>query len=370
MTPFETQVPDTDVSVSLRARIPEFFAGLEDLRRAPFQVDEGEFVSALRGFRGDGISTLVLNPPSASKDAQREIRWGALLEQARALGGLSGKAKVSVLVPIRDGDRYFLDAVQSVVAQTFTSWEVLFIDDGSRDASTARMTQLAALGGGRFRCLAHPGRQNRGLPASRNLGLSHARGEYVAMLDIDDVWLENKLEKQVRLLEAHPACAMAYGPISYWFGWTGRTEDMRRDFMSPHGRRHDVQLPPPDALRHVILHRDGFPIPSGALVRRATLASSGIRFDESFGMYEDDVFLSQIASRHPVYLHSEVLERYRQHRNSFTAVAERHGDYSPHRSNEARNRFLRWLDAYLERSGCDPDGDLRSLIPGQLESMY
>jgi hypothetical protein len=197
--------------------------------------------------------------------------------------------------------------------------------------------------------------------------LGRARGRYIAMLDIDDFWLSEKLARQLSVLERFPEVAMVYGPIVYWYGWTGRKLDMLRDFVSPHGRRHDLVIQPPEQLRHMVIYRDGLPTPSGTLVRHSILREVGIRFDESFGVYEDAVFLSQIALRFPVYLMSESFDRYRQHGDSFVAQAIRTGEFSKHLPSHARGVFLRWLESHVSGSGFDNDGALLAEIRLQLK---
>ena len=60
------------------------------------------------------------------------------------------------------------------------------------------------------------------MSASRNLGVRHAKGRYIAFLDADDVWLPWKLEHQVGLLNSHPEAGMVYGPAQWWYSWNGR----------------------------------------------------------------------------------------------------------------------------------------------------
>ena len=73
----------------------------------------------------------------------------------------------------------------------------------------------------KIRYLEHEGHQNRGMSATRNLGIRYAAGKYVAFLDVDDLWLPEKFEKQVAILEAQPEAAIVYGPTSVWHGrWT------------------------------------------------------------------------------------------------------------------------------------------------------
>jgi glycosyltransferase involved in cell wall biosynthesis len=71
------------------------------------------------------------------------------------------------------------------------------------------------------RYLEHEGHQNLGMSASRNLGIRHAQGEYLAILDADDVWLLHILEEQVAVLESHPEAAIVYGSLYWWYSWTG-----------------------------------------------------------------------------------------------------------------------------------------------------
>src|SRR5689334_20378787 len=128
---------------------------------------------------------------------------------------------VSVIMIFLNGERFLLEAVRSVLQQTYQSWEILLVDDGSTDASTEIARRFALDSPERIRYLEHAQHANRGMSASRNLGMRYARGAYLAFLDADDIWLPAKLEKQVAILEAHPEAAMAYGPLYFWSEWPG-----------------------------------------------------------------------------------------------------------------------------------------------------
>ena len=119
--------------------------------------------------------------------------------------------RVSVVMIFLDEERFLAEAIESVRAQTFTDWELLLVDDGSSDGSSAIARGYAEREGDRIRYLEHPGHENRGMSASRNLGIRHARGDLVALLDADDVWLQHKLSRQVALLDANPDAEMIYG---------------------------------------------------------------------------------------------------------------------------------------------------------------
>jgi glycosyltransferase involved in cell wall biosynthesis len=129
------------------------------------------------------------------------------------------KPQVSVIVIFLNEEQFLEEAIASVFAQSYARWELLLVDDGSTDGSTAIARQYAQQYPEKVRYLEHEGHLNRGMSASRNLGARHAAGKYIAFLDGDDVWLPNKLEQQVAILEVHPEAAMVYGPLRRWYSW-------------------------------------------------------------------------------------------------------------------------------------------------------
>jgi glycosyltransferase involved in cell wall biosynthesis len=116
-------------------------------------------------------------------------------------------ALVSVIIPIYDRGSQVLATIESVLAQTiFDRCEIILVNDGSTDDTGEFLTQTYG---------EHPRIQiihqrNRGVAAARNRGLKAARGEYIAFLDHDDVWLPEKLEKQLAALRSTPDAAVAY----------------------------------------------------------------------------------------------------------------------------------------------------------------
>src|SRR5215207_10509527 len=141
---------------------------------------------------------------------------------------MSSKPLVSCIIIFLNAERFMREAIESVFAQTYDNWELLLVDDGSTDGSTHMALRYAERHSGKVRYLEHLGHQNRGMSASRNLGLSHAKGEYIGFLDADDVWLPHKLQQQVQILNSHPEAGMVYGTWQYWYSWTGRPEDIQR----------------------------------------------------------------------------------------------------------------------------------------------
>src|SRR3989442_388097 len=104
-------------------------------------------------------------------------------------------ARVSVVIPFLNAEKFIQETIESVFAQTYPDWELLLVDDGSTDGSKTIAQHYAARFPDKVRYLTHNNHQNKGRSASRNLGFEHARGELIAFLDSDDVWLPRKLEE-------------------------------------------------------------------------------------------------------------------------------------------------------------------------------
>ncbi len=251
---------------------------------------------------------------------------------------------VSVVTIFLDADRYLAEAIASVLGQTYDSWELLLVDDGSTDGSTALAREWAARAPDRVRYLEHPGHANRGKSSSRNLGIEQARGAYVTFLDADDVFLPDKLERQVAILERHREAAMVYGRTLYWFDGAA---DGARNLMSKLGVEPDRLFHPPALL--TLFLRDGGSVPCiCSLVARRELVRALGGFEERIQhLYEDQVLLAKLCLAAPVYVESGCRERYRQHGQSSSALAIRTGAYDPLAPNPARAAFLSWLTEHL-----------------------
>jgi glycosyltransferase involved in cell wall biosynthesis/SAM-dependent methyltransferase len=253
---------------------------------------------------------------------------------------------VSVITIFHNEERFLAEAVESVLAQTYGTWELLLCDDGSSDRSPEIARRYAAEHPDRIRYLHHPGRANRGMSATRNLGLAHASGEYVSFLDGDDVWVPEKLTRQVTLIEQHPEAAGVYGRLHVWHAWTRRSGDLDRDYIQPLGVEPDTLVRPPHLLIRFL--RNDVYTPSGLLFRKAVLDEVG-GYDESFrGMHEDGIVLAKICLRWPLYASGEVWYKYRQHPDSCCTVSIASG-----KDRDALRRYLEWIEGYLRRDGTE-----------------
>jgi glycosyltransferase involved in cell wall biosynthesis len=251
---------------------------------------------------------------------------------------------VSVIIIFLDEERFIREAIESVFAQTYENWELLLVDDGSRDASTQIARRYAEQNPGKVRYLEHHGHQNRGMSASRNLGIRNARGEYIGFLDADDVWRPEKLAQQATILKLYPDAAMVCGPVEWWYSWTGKPEDIGRDYVVAVRVQPDTLFKPLQLLSR-LLGNETVTTTSG-LVRREAFETVG-GFEENFhGLYEDQAFFAKLCSKAPVYIASQCWYRWRKHPDSCCSLAVSNGQYQ-----SARSIFLSWLQNYLAEQG-------------------
>jgi glycosyltransferase involved in cell wall biosynthesis len=271
---------------------------------------------------------------------------------------MDGRPLVSVVIPFLDAERFIEEAILSVLEQSYQGWELFLVDDGSTDGSTEIARDYATRHPTSVRYLEHAGHQNLGKSASRNRAIQNASGKYVAFLDADDVWLSNILEDQLAILESHPDAAMVYGPIQWWYSWTGEPEDFARDYVEELGVPPDAVVEPPTLL--TLFLQDKAAVPSDILVRREIIERVG-RFEESFKvMYEDQVFYAKVCLAAPVFASGKCWYRYRQHPDSSCAKGMITGEYFA-----SRPVFLEWLRAYVSRQEAE-DGALWQALDKEL----
>ncbi|CAN5899516.1 hypothetical protein BH23ACT5_BH23ACT5_10660 [soil metagenome] len=254
---------------------------------------------------------------------------------------------VSVVLIFLDGERFLAEAIDSIIGQTYSRWELILVDDGSAPAATSIARRYAEFDSARIRYLEHPGHANRGMSASRNLGILHSRGEFVAMMDADDVWLPHKLERQVAILHQHPEAGMVYGATKYWYSWTGDPADLERDYTPDPGVPPNRAFPPGTLTPNLYPFGVGTtPFQCDTIFRRDALWRSG-GFEEEFpGIFEDCVFYHKVFLDETVFVSGECWGLYRIHAASCSA-AERNEETM----DGAELRFLLWVSGLLERGG-------------------
>lgn len=186
--------------------------------------------------------------------------------------------RVSVVMPVYNVEAYIAEAIESVLAQSFTDWELLIIDDGGSDRSIDIAAEYCDP---RIRIIAQ---RNRGLAGARNTGIAHARGDYIALLDSDDRWLPEKLALHIIHLDAAPDVDVSYSASRFIDG----EGHVLRQAQTPQLHNITPQL---------ILCRNPVGNGSAPVLRRSTLdrvafthpdeAGRTCWFDESFRQSED-----------------------------------------------------------------------------------
>ena len=259
--------------------------------------------------------------------------------------------KVSVVVPFLNSGKFISESIESVLTQTYTSWELVLIDDGSDDESTTIAKTFALESRGKITYLEHEGHKNRGMPASRNLGIRHSRGEYIAHLDSDDVWTCDLLADQVAILDRNPAVAMTFGPMKLWANWD-TTQRLRQDRVQTFTFRADKILYHPTFVPLLLTERND---PAGYLIRRRVLDEVGL-YEESFEMCEDWALYIKIALKYEIFVSSKCNYFYRQHSgqscNDLRRSGQFHAQFTP---------FFSWLKNYLASIQCD-DSEVLSAV--------
>jgi glycosyltransferase involved in cell wall biosynthesis len=249
---------------------------------------------------------------------------------------------ISVVIPFFNTNTGFMaEAIASVLAQTYPHWELLLINDGSDAPSRAVAEEFAQHHPHKIRCLSHANGENRGISASRQLGLTMAQGKYVAILDADDVWLPHKLMEQVAIMEAYPAVGMLYGNTLYWHSWQG--QGVGGDYMPALNLPPNQIISPPQLMPLFLQGKVAVPCTCSVLLRRESLLALGGFELEFGGMYEDQVLYSKMCLHTPTYVSDACWDYYRQHPDSMCSVI------SQAAQTVARQRFLDWLTTYLHQ---------------------
>ena len=225
--------------------------------------------------------------------------------------------KVSVIVPTHNRADLLPRAVDSVLAQTYGSYEMVIVDDCSADNT---QDVIAGFSDPRIRSFRHD--RNRGQSAAINTGIAHARGEYIGFLDDDDEWLPTKLEGQVALLEASsPDVALVYG-------WMDRVDDSSGRVIPAY--RNTVEGDIFETLSGVEHSR-----PDYRLLIRSSVAREVGGMDESLLRHNDIDLICRISQRYHAAVLPEVVAR-----AHFGHDYERMGEDNPKNLSAAAD-FLR-----------------------------
>jgi glycosyltransferase involved in cell wall biosynthesis len=222
---------------------------------------------------------------------------------------------VSVIIPTYNAAEFIESCLLSVLHQTYPDMEVIVVDDGSEDST--RQVLAPYIAQGKIKYLYQ---QNGGPAAARNLALRHARGEFIAFQDADDLWVPEKLEMQVATLRQNPDIGMVYSDTE-WFGeeWERQRKHSRklRDFERRNPKRFRR-----GRIFNGLLGYNFIPT-IAVLVRRSVLRQTGVFLEEingqRFSFGEDFELWLRISKICNVEFSPQKLAMRRVHRNQITA---------------------------------------------------
>jgi glycosyltransferase involved in cell wall biosynthesis len=250
--------------------------------------------------------------------------------------------RVSAIIIVFNGETYIAEAIDSVLTQDFADWELIVVDDGSTDRTRDIAQTYVDAQPERVRLLRHPDNGNHGMSATRNLGIAEARGEYVAFLDADDIWLPDKLSEQVKLMDSQRTAAMVYGRTLIWNEWDSSSG--KKDHFYDLGVEPNALYAPPRLFFQLLENIRQTPTTCNAIMRRDAMLEVG-GFDPSFrDMFEDQIFFAKLLLSYPAYVSGECWAKYRQHGSAASSRAAKE-------VRRAHLRYLRALRRHLIKSG-------------------
>jgi glycosyltransferase involved in cell wall biosynthesis len=236
---------------------------------------------------------------------------------------MSEDPKVTVLMPVYNGEKYLRNAIDSILSQTFKEFEFLIINDGSTDRSAEI---VASYNDPRIYVVHND--ENLGLSATLNKGLELARGKYIARMDCDDISLPERLSKQITFMDTHTDVAVC----GAWCKLIGANEgDIWRYPSDPGEMRSRL------VFESVLVH------PS-VIMRRELMLSHGLVYSSSYPNAEDYELWARTSRAYRIANIAEVLLLYRTHSGQ---VGKRHSEVQ---SNSARRIRL----AFLNELGISP----------------
>lgn len=201
--------------------------------------------------------------------------------------------KVSVVIPAYNAMNYLPETLENALSQTYDDFEVIVVNDGSSDETEQWVSQIKD---SRVKLISQ---KNQGLAGARNTGIAHAKGEYIAFLDADDLWEPTKLEKQLRVLEENPEVGLVYTWVAYI---DDKGESTGRVF------KHQIEGDVWQKLTEHNIVESG----SVAMVRRDCFENCGV-FDRNLGSYVEDWDMwLRLATRYHFKVVQEPLVYYRQ----------------------------------------------------------
>lgn len=209
--------------------------------------------------------------------------------------------KISVVMPVYNGEKYLREAMDSILNQTFTDFEFIILNDASKDSTEEVIKSYED-----ERIVYLKNEQNLGVAGTLNRGIENAKGEYIARIDADDIAMPERFEKQVAFMDAHPDVGVCGSCIRIF-----EEDGTERDFIYS---KTDKEL------RVDMLFNSGFAHPA-VMIRKSVLDEKNLFYNTEFEKAEDYRMWYDIMKTSKGYNLQEPLLRYRHHQNQVTKTS-------------------------------------------------
>lgn len=243
---------------------------------------------------------------------------------------MTSNSLVSIVIPAYNAAKFLPEVIQSVLNQSYQNWELLVIDDGSTD-NTAELVNEYSEQDSRVHLIS---KENGGVSVARNLGAQLAKGELIAFLDSDDLWLEDKISAHVSYMTSHPQVGVSFGRVEL-IETDGKTTNKLTDNIV-------------DTLQPQDLFYSNPTVTTSNLVIRKSVFQMLNGFDESMQYNEDIDLLFRLAIQDSWEIKSidQVLVQYRLHSSGLSSTLMKMEEGWVILMNKARQKAPQLVDKH------------------------
>lgn len=210
--------------------------------------------------------------------------------------------KVSIIIPYYNGHRYIADALNSITDQTYNDYEVIIVDDHSNIESFNHLKEVVNNYPIHIKIIRHE--RNKGIPSTRNSGIIHSTGEYIAFLDQDDIWFKEKLQTQIDIFSEYEDVGIVYT--------ASQLNNIKQPYKSKLPNPYTLNF---DDLKQRIFNHWIFSSCSTLLIRKECFRKKGL-FNTELYSGEEIEFAMRIIPEYKIFLIDQPLVNKRKHKEN------------------------------------------------------
>jgi len=241
-------------------------------------------------------------------------------------------------MPSFNQDKYIREAINSVLCQTLKDWELIIVDDGSTDQSMNIIWEYVNKNPDKIKLLTHPNHENRGIIETYRLGIKHARGDYVAFLESDDIWLKDSLTVRIKAFEKHNDIVLAYSDVGM-FGekdaWRENRERVIKKIRTTNNKHKNKSFYAAELINGNII-----PAFSTVMAKRTIFDNINFSIPKEYEMWLDLWLWRQISLKGKFFYIPKKATRWRIHKASYNSKI----DESLSDADQHFNAFLKKLN--------------------------